>query len=126
MKTTFVFIDDEPICNLISKKMLTRDYPDARIFIFQSGIEAINYFEANTDKFKTEKILINLDINMPEMNGFEFLVEYEQRFATTFDCDVFILSSSIDPNDKTKANQFKIVKKFYNKPFMLSYVEGYI
>ena len=126
MSTTFVFIDDEAICNLISKAILIRNYPDAQIFIFQSGIDAINYFEANADQFKTEKMLIILDINMPEMNGFEFLVEYEKRFATAFDSDVFILSSSINLNDETKARQFKIVKNFYSKPFQLSYVEGYV
>lgn len=126
MKTTFIFIDDEPICNLISKKILTREYPDSQIFIFQSGIDAIDYFESNAEQLKKEKILINLDINMPEMNGFEFLVEFEQRFAKAFDADVFILSSSQDPNDKAQASQFEIVKNFYSKPFQVSYVEGYV
>jgi len=126
MKTKFVFIDDEPICNFISKRLLTLAYPAVQVYIFQSGIEAINYFEANADQFKTEKILINLDINMPEMNGFEFLAEYEQRFAAAFDCDVFILSSSQNPNDIAKASQFTVVKNFLTKPFQPSYVEGYI
>lgn len=126
MKTTFIFIDDEPVCNLISKKILTREYPDSQIFMFQSGIDAINYFESNTEQLKKEKILINLDINMPEMNGFEFLVEFEQRFATTLDADVFILSSSQDPDDKAQAGQFESVKNFYSKPFQVSYVEGYV
>jgi CheY-like chemotaxis protein len=126
MKTTFIFIDDEPICNLISKKILTSEYPDSQIFIFQSGTDAIDYFESNAEQLKKEKILINLDINMPEMNGFEFLVEFEQRFAKAFDADVFILSSSQDPNDKAQAGQFEIVKNFYSKPFQVSYVEGYV
>lgn len=126
MKTIFIFIDDEPICNLISNKILTRDYPDSTILSFQSGIDAINYFESNEEQLKNEKILINLDINMPEMNGFEFLVEFEQRFATVFDADVFILSSSQNPNDKEQASQFEIVKNFYSKPFQLSYIEGYV
>ena len=82
-------------------------------FVFQSGIDAIEFFEANADQLKTEKILINLDINMPGMNGFEFLEEYEKRFARALDCDVIILSSSQDPKDKAKASQFEIVKKFY-------------
>lgn len=126
MKTTFIFIDDEPVCNLISKKILSREYPDSQIFMFQSGIDAINYFESNSEQLKKEKILINLDINMPEMNGFEFLVEFEQRFATTLDADVFILSSSQDPDDKAQAGQFESVKNFYSKPFQVSYVEGYV
>lgn len=121
----YIFIDDEPICNLISKKILTLHYPDSKIISFESALDAIQYFEANLDQLQQHKILISLDINMPEMNGFEFLVEFENRFEKILNAEVFILSSSHVEKDRSRANQFKVVKNYYTKPFQISYVQNY-
>ena len=57
--------------------------------------------------------LILLDINMPVMNAWEFL---DELIASDICIDVVILSSSINPEDVTKAETYKNVKSFLNKP----------
>ena len=64
----YIFIYDEPIFNLISKKKLLLSDEKANILTFDSGINAINYFEDNFQELNNEKIVLFLDINMPEIN----------------------------------------------------------
>jgi len=54
---------------------------------------------------------------MPEMDGFEFLEEYEKLNKIIVNhCKVVILSSSLDIDDYNRASRNKLVKKFINKP----------
>lgn len=92
-------------------------------FIFQTiakkiGVETAVYGDAMTvlklieeNKFETDIIL--LDINMPFMNGWDFLDAFEPM---NFDRPVVIVSSSRDRKDVEKSKQYKSVKGFYAKP----------
>jgi len=62
-----------------------------------------------------EKILLFLDINMPVMNGWDFLKNYLEIFNERND-KIVILSSSIDFQDKEKAKLFSCVQGFIEKP----------
>jgi CheY-like chemotaxis protein len=54
---------------------------------------------------------------MPEMNGFEFLEQFDKmRSEITDCCKVFLLTSSIDPSDIERANQNRYVVRVLNKP----------
>lgn len=119
----YVFIDDEPICNLISKAKLRIIDPKANAQTFNSGKEALIYFEENLHLLRNEKIVIFLDINMPEMNGFEFLHEFNNKLAPLLQVVVFMLSSSIAEVDKQVAFQFSLVKDFFSKPLQAAYID---
>jgi CheY-like chemotaxis protein len=83
---------------------------------FNNGNEAIIYFEATSD---LPDILL-LDIEMPEMDGWEFLDEFcklEKRINK--ESTVYIASSSIAIEDKLKAKEYKCVKEFLSKPINL-------
>ncbi len=61
--------------------------------------------------------VIFLDLNMPEINGWEFLdvlSQQEQKYLNK--CQVFILSSSVDSLEKEKAKTYKLVRAFLHKP----------
>ncbi len=61
--------------------------------------------------------IIFLDINMPRMDGWEFLQEFEKLPDTILNkCSVYMLTSSIDPNDIEKSKTYKTVKNFFSKP----------
>ena len=66
---------------------------------------------------------IFLDINMPIMDGWEFLDEFEKLpLAILKNCSVYLLTSSIDENDIEKSKEHKTVKEFISKPLTVNKV----
>ena len=70
--------------------------------------------------------LIFLDLNMPIMNGWEFLDVFSQENykSTFFDTKVIILSSTIDPSDYQKAKGYQMVSHFLSKPITVEMLEN--
>ncbi|MBN7816977.1 response regulator [Algoriphagus pacificus] len=62
-----------------------------------------------------QKILIFLDINMPEMNGWDFLDELQMR-VNLLDIKVIILTSSLSKTDKDKCSEYPMVIDYWEKP----------
>ncbi|WP_395046001.1 response regulator [Flavobacterium sp.] len=109
-------IDDDPIYKLITKKLIQKTKLYSETIEFNNGNEAMIYFEATSD---LPDILL-LDIEMPEMDGWEFLDEFcklEKRINK--ESMVYIASSSIAIEDKLKAEKYECVKEFLSKPINL-------
>lgn len=101
-------IDDDPLNNLINRKLITRILPEALI---TEDIDAGNALERIKNDFTPDLIL--LDINMPGMNGWDFLDHFQKMGK---EIAVYILTSSIDSADYRKAESYKLVKKYIEKP----------
>jgi CheY-like chemotaxis protein len=101
-------IDDDPLNNLINRKLITRILPEALV---TEDIDAGNALERIKNDFTPDLIL--LDINMPGMNGWEFLESFQKMGK---EISVYILTSSIDSADYRKAERYKQVKKYIEKP----------
>lgn len=111
-------IDDDNIYQFTARKILESTGLAKQIQSFYNGREAIKYLQ-NKDNCKPENLpdVIFLDINMPVMNGWEFLEEYH-----TF-CGglpkpiiVYVVSSSIDSYDIKKSKEYKVVTDYIVKP----------
>ncbi|NHM05066.1 response regulator [Flavobacterium celericrescens] len=108
-----LIIDDDAVSVLILKKMLINAGFLDNPMIFKNGNEAINFLNSNYKSI--EKYFIFLDINMPIMNGWEFLEEIEPKINTE-NFSVYLLTSSTSEQDIIKSKNYKSIKKFISKP----------
>lgn len=113
MKKHIIIIDDDPISIIILKKNLELITISQEIATFSNGKDAFNHLEK--DYLKDEKYVIFLDLNMPEMNGWEFLNKVEHLILPQ-NTTIYLLTSSINKADMEKAKQFTLIEKYLSKP----------
>ena len=124
-------IDDDPITLMLCKKVMQRVEFAENIDTLQNGEEAITFFDnhqnSNQEKENIPE-LIFIDLNMPIMNGWEFLDTYHKKeYHTKFKTHFIILSSTIDPKDVQKSKSYPMVIDFLSKPItkiMLEELKG--
>ncbi len=102
-------VDDDLIQNMVNSKMIEDDNPDHKIRAFTDPLEALESIKENLNHID----LLFLDLNMPEMNGWDFLKELD-KFKINF--DIQILTSSLDKKDFIRAGFHLHVKGVIHKP----------
>ena len=121
-----MLIDDSDIDNMVNKHILSKNMVADNIIVFTSANDALTYFSENkttTDEMLIPKIIL-LDINMPIMNGFGFLVEFEKITADNLkNTKVIMLTSSVDPNDIRRSKDYSSVISFISKPLSLEHLD---
>ena len=124
-----MLVDDNEIDNLINQKMIEAADITETIYTHTGAKSAIEFLK-NLEKVETlgNDILpsiIFLDIDMPLMDGFQFLDEFDKLMAKTKDkCKIVMLTSSINPRDVTKSKGYLYVKKYINKPLSQENLEN--
>ncbi|MCU0440292.1 MAG: response regulator [Raineya sp.] len=106
----YMIIDDDIINNMVCQLVLKMSIPDVKTLCFENPLEALKYLK-NEENIKPTVIL--LDINMPEIDGWQFLEQYEQLKLST---RIVILSSSTNENDKYRAEKHPLVINYVSKP----------
>ncbi|MBC7450312.1 MAG: response regulator [Cytophagales bacterium] len=120
-----MLVDDNEIDNLINQKMIEAADICKHIFVHSGARSAIEFLK-NIEKLAKGSLdlylpdLIFLDIDMPLMDGFQFLEEFEKLSDLIKDhCHVIMLTSSLNPQDMLKAKKNKYIVKYINKPLTL-------
>lgn len=116
-----LLIDDDAVTNMINSRIITMQGH----FLVETYINAqealehcLRCAEANLNQFP---YLIFLDINMPVMDGWEFLNEFEKiPLPIKKNCKVYMLTSSIDAEDIDKSKTYNSVAEFISKPLTKS------
>ena len=112
-----MLVDDNDTDNFISKRIIEITKFAQRVEVKNSGKSALDYLRENQDKIEDLPNLIFLDINMPIVDGFVFLYEFEKFNEAIKDkCKVIILSSSDNKRDIDKIVNNNHVIKFITKP----------
>lgn len=114
----FIAIDDDPVNNLLSKIIIKKAVPEATVFDFTKAEKALEFLINESENH--EEIILFLDINMPIMDGWGFLERFEKLDAEiTSKVEVYMLSSSLDEKDVTKAKSYKSVTDYLAKPLTI-------
>ena len=119
MTQQILLIDDDPVINFVNTKIVAKKFTDTPIFVFEDGKKALEHIKTNS----THSFLIFLDLNMPNINGWEFLDAISLE-ACDFNIQVHIVTSSVDPSDRAKAAQYKQVLTYLVKPLKASHLDN--
>ncbi len=118
---TLMIIDDNEVDQMLCRRLVKRSGLVDNVLGFLSAEDALEYLRSQTLP-AADAIL--LDINMPKMDGFEFLDaatrELGARFARIV---IMMLTTSLNPHDQERARQYPVVKDYCNKPLLLEYLE---
>ena len=122
MKTinTLAIIDDDDIYQYGVKRMLSSTPLVERIITFSDGEEALDFFTANLNNTDTLPDLVFLDLNMPIVDGWQFLEQYAAlKDNIQKEVAIFVTSSSKNPDDFLKARSIAEVRDYIVKPLTL-------
>jgi len=130
-----LLVDDDKAVNFISKMLIKKAGITDHIETVLNGQQALDYltnsgeYEKSNDTFP-RPMLILLDINMPVMDGWDFAEAFSKLEENQKENIIIVmLTSSLNPDDKTKASNLPVVSGFQNKPLsmerLISIMETY-
>jgi CheY-like chemotaxis protein len=121
----FLIVDNDPINNSICKMVLKQSLGDVEVKDFIHPELALEYIEAEYEaKQFDDRTTLFLDINMPILTGWEFLMEFNlfgSQIKNQF--DIYMLSSSVDPDDIQRAKSNPLVIDIAEKPLKKPFLE---
>jgi len=115
-KPVFLLIEDNLIDQLVINQLLKKVLHVEEIYITNNGKEGLEWLLNNWKLHSS--IIIILDVQMPVMNGFEFLDEYAKLdIEIKKENQIYVLSSTLDPDEIKQISDSKYVTDFLGKPF---------
>lgn len=118
-KIDLLVIDDDDINIFIIKKIVEKTGYNINMVAKTNGQLAIDYLNSLSENNESFPQLVLIDINMPVLNGWEFLEAYD-KLGVAQRVDMYMLSSSVYENDIEKAKTYKTVKGFISKPLSIN------
>jgi CheY-like chemotaxis protein len=117
-----LLIEDNEFTNIFNQKLIKNLDIAEQVYVTESGKEGLDFL-LNQGKFEADKTsypspdVIFLDINMPGMNGWEFVEEYKEKNKDKLKSSkIVMLTTSPNPDDEQKAKLITEIIAFKRKP----------
>jgi CheY-like chemotaxis protein len=123
-----LLVDDDETSNFISQSVIDKMSFAEHIHQAINGKEALDFLldQCTRELIDSCPQVVFLDINMPVMNGLEFLSEFSKHDQNFLHIpEIFILTSSNDPDDKAHTDQYAMVKGYISKPLTVEKLNHY-
>ena len=120
--TEVLIVEDDLVTMRLHKYVVEKNW-GKEVHIFSNGREAYNYLEAEANPEK--KFFVLLDINMPQMNGWQFLEKVQKKFYASR-LTVAIVSSSPTREDFRRAEELDLVKAYFQKPLKMENLRQFL
>ena len=115
MNKTVVIVDDDPIVRLVTQRMMYNIDSSVNCHQCENGEVGLSVIEKLQNV--TDYVVVLLDINMPVLNGWQFLDRLQQMSIVASDkFQLYMITSSTDASDQIKARSYPLIKKLYHKP----------
>lgn len=119
--TLACLIDDDRVHAFVVERMLQKTPNCKDLIVFNDGSHALHYFRKTTDADKIPDIIF-LDINMPVVDGWSFLEEFDKiKDNLPKKVAIYMVSSSKSPFDKAKAKSLSLVTDYISKPITINH-----
>ncbi|PJE44511.1 MAG: response regulator [Flavobacterium sp.] len=123
-KINFIIIDDDYIFLRLGKMYLEKGNCTSTVTLYNDAKIALETIGSQLEKLEDTTVIF-LDLNMPVVNGFDFLDEIQKKPNAFSDkLSIYIMSSSVNFNDIERVKNYKIVEKFLNKPINKEIVDS--
>ncbi len=117
LKSRVFIIDDDPIHQRIAQIMISKHNLFDEYFSYTEAQKALDFLQDNLENTETLPDVILLDLNMPVVDGWDFLDAFEiLNKNLKKNIRVFIVSSSVDEKDVLRSQSYPGVKGFISKP----------
>ena len=116
----FIIVDNDEINLTVTSQLVSKVVRTNKVYTYQNASDALRFLQTYDS---SETLSLFLDLHMPVVSGWDFL-----EFFTEFDDNlksrvhIYILSSSVDPRDKTRALAHSNVISFVSKPITAAYL----
>jgi len=114
-----LLVDDDLLTNTLNERLIQKGGLGKEVVITTNAQQALEYLESHLED---PPDLIFLDVNMPGMNGFEFLEAFQTTYRHLMSSVIMMLTTSVNSDDLNKARKYEGVSEYINKPLSLNTV----
>lgn len=116
-KKKLMIVDDDTLSIYLNKITIEQTNMASICETFDNGLDAINFIKKNTNNPNSLPDIILLDLFMPIMDGWQFINEYNSfKEKLSKEIQIFIVSSSISPDDISRSKSYNSIKDYIIKP----------